>query len=220
MSEFVFPLITLAITLIVIIVVLLVKLHQQDLFFERIHFCVAKKVLANYSNCYIDLVDLVNNVQSYSEKKYSPDRFFPKANLMAHIDSVYRIAADERDMANKIICTYQKSKINDFFEGNLKLNQFVCKLSPSEYFILTLYYFLEDNEYKRIFEEDLYVYTHSDDMFRCYELTDFGIVYYKLLLISNAYSVTINISKYKPAAAHMIKQYKEILDTKTIKFYK
>lgn len=216
MSEFVFPLIMLAITLIVIIVILSVKLYLRNEFFKRVQWVCSKN---DNVRCNIALVDWVLNIQSYSKKKRA-DLFYPRANKMLSIEATYRLTEDEREMAKKIICTYQKSKINDFFDGNLTLNQFVCKLSPSEYFILTLYYFLVDNENKRIFEEDLYVYTHSDDMFRCYELTDFGIAYYKLLLMSNAYSVTINISKYEPAAAHMIKQYKEILDTKTIKFYK
>jgi hypothetical protein len=212
MSEFVFPLIMLVITLIVIIVILSVKLYLRNELFKRVQWVCSKN---DNARDYYPLIYWIMKIQGYSTKRYPADRIFPHADRLNPIDIKYNLDYDEeRELAEQIISEYKKKIGEEFLSGNLLPARNLCKLSDAEYFVYTFHNFLVANSCDHQSKEDVCVYSHSDKLFKYYKLTDYGVVYYKLLILASEYcsalgEMTLNIEVLM-----------EELDAKSLRFYK
>lgn len=166
---------------------------------------------------YSSLQEHLQNLQVYSEIKKN-SIYFPRANIMFTIDRKYWIKNNSDWNNTEIIFNeYKKYLIDRYFTGCLYANKWISRLSDGEYFIFTLHNFLMKNRNEHhLCGHDIRTYKRSDDNYRYYELTDFGVVYYKLLVITDAYCIAFDDKR----AELNFNNHTQSLDTNTLMFYK
>lgn len=138
----------------------------------------------------------------------------------------YIIAPEDIETINKILEVYKNNLSHKFHTKKLTLTHKLSMLDDKEYFCLSLYNFLLKNKLSDhiSFSSDkirmyavLEIEYHSQMAYnRIYQLTDFAIVYYKLLLICNMYCLQNNKIKKTGIILNQIKDFKEAIDTRKI----
>jgi hypothetical protein len=186
--------------------------------FEHIAWCLVKRndnkgILGDRT---LSLQEYLQELQMHSEIKENTYTF-PRANIMPTIERKYWIVKNDLVNIETILDEYKKDLTAKYFTECLTPTRWIGRLHSGEYFILTLFNFLEKSKNERLFcGNEIRTYKRSDDNYNYYELTDFGIVYYKLLTITVAYCITLDT----PPSNLNLDNYTKTLDSNTLTFFK
>ena len=139
--------------------------------------------------------DLSNKVKELAQDKDLMWHILHEQKILK-INDAYRLHAsidEEKQFVNEILETHKKSVIDSFFSDSLKKEKKFYILTFQEYYMYSLYCFLNNNlldgiNGKRILSKDLYKYINSDDEWhKNYALTNYAIIYHKLYIIVCTY---------------------------------
>ena len=140
------------------------------------------------------------------------------AQLDGELPEQYRLVWEERSDTNLILSSYQQELAENFFTGRMLTDKSYDRLRGQDFFMLTLrdyllkhecdLYFGELDKYKLLSRKNYGMW--GGQLYDAeYELTDFGRIYHKLLLIAT-YSTTQNPDGW------LRKAECEVLDTNRI----
>lgn len=129
----------------------------------------------------------------------------------------------EKEHTEEILDAFKKDISELYFGGYLSNTQKIRNLQEDWYFMYRLFVFCERNsEYDNYkFREKIYKYESTDGSYSTYGLTDYGLTFYKLYLISLLYvednPYTRKLYEYiDPKLKEHLKSY---IKTKNIKFW-
>lgn len=139
--------------------------------------------------------------------------YFYSAQKKQDLKKEYRLSPSDELFISTILIAFQEFLNNRYFSESISASKENGTLSKQDFFWKTLFLYLLQYTNKKAFNEhEMLVpcFEHSTDgnIKRIYDMTDFGVVYYKMLLIAinqtsmlDAYAVT------------------EALDTKKVRFF-
>ena len=222
--------IIIAAVLALIVVFLSYKLYEHYIkrnLFNKVAWCVTND--SHIYRCNMNLIDWINNIPFYSLKKKTADCFFPNADKLFPIDEKYRIQGDEeRNIAKEILKEYQRDLIQKYFLGELGTNRFIRKLTKAEYFLYTLQEFLQKHECETTFNGIKMYETKEYKSYgswgvplfsATYELTDYAVVYHKIIYIAEMYRLTLRENPLDTESYYFksAEATKEVIDSRKMK---
>lgn len=170
-------------------------------FHQRIAWCTSNN---HHIRSNLSLLDWIQHVEVYSRNKSKWSREFPRTQSMIPVDIKYSINSDkEREIAKKIIQEYQTQLLANYINGKLVFFFNSSKVTNGEFFLISLKEFLENPRHKNIPHK---IYG---------ETTDYGIVYHKMLYLTQAYYCAMQKDpQNKDSLAYLsLEATKESLDT-------
>ena len=190
MGDFVVELLMFLLVVIVgLLVVWLAKIIGYKNLYKRVSFCVGGKYYARYPHLSIseelkhNVRENIYNMYLYEDKFTSPIRDL--------ISDKYKLNAsdyNEHAMIDIVAKEYQMYMYQSFFCDQLSINEKVMHLTETQYFILTLHNFLcKQMHYKEFAGVQMMKAVKSEKNEEEYTLSDFGVVYYKLLYATKIY---------------------------------
>lgn len=110
------------------------------------------------------------------------------------VEDKYRISTkDEWDIAKSLIEKCRSDLAADFSQNRVQSTKYTADLTPEEYFVFSLSYFLSENQTKTVFLGQI-MYIEIDRVSysawsydATYSITDFGMVFHKLRYITSLY---------------------------------
>ena len=127
----------------------------------------------------------------------------------------------EFDFVCSILDSHKQDVIESFFKGSLKKSKDFCRLDYLEYYMCSLWDFLEEIGLKRkINDISLCKYLQKDGIYTTYKFTDYGIIYQKLYYITTLFCVTND--RIKPLFTdpkHTLKGIRKNLETGETSFW-
>lgn len=199
--------IAILIVLVVALTVLLIKTKKDSLHSARLKELVAYSA-GESSNKFRYGIDLSSTIAN-TQKKLT-------------ISEEYAIHGEEEwYIAKEIISLYQKFILDKYLSGNIYIPKTKYELSGEDFFVYWLSSFIEQNStetymgnYKirgRIIKQDGNYFSCSDTT---YEMTDFGLVLFKLLLVSYYYEKDSKVLNFNPQIN--IEQLKDAIKAKEL----
>ena len=130
-----------------------------------------------------------------------------------------------KDLVCKILDIHKQSVIESFFHNSLRKGKDFYRLNFLEYYMLSLWAFLENRlndgkKCEKLDDIELCNFSHSKDNYITYELTNNGFLYTKLLYIITLFCV--NNEKLEPFIKNSDRtlcSIKEYLETKKITYW-
>lgn len=150
------------------------------------------------------------------------------AQVKHDLSKEYRLIADsERTTAKEILKYFQEYLNQAYFKGDLSFSRENVNMASETYFIVLLKYYLEKHECETYFHENKMYTTKSYKSFgrwggelfeATYELTDYAVVYHKILYTVRLCYLDIFKEKIQEhSVAHRSAEYsKKVLDSKEI----
>lgn len=198
-------------------------MFNRDILFNNMGWCLVEKNPTNH--VYHSLVEELYRVQYYSEAKES-NYDFPRANIMPTIDRKYWLTNDERKLAEFILAEFKQYLIDRYFTECLTVTKRIRKMRSGEYFLFMLCIFLEKGKDEYSFRNyDIRTYKGRDKYYKYYELTEFGMIYYKCLIIATTYCLVLYDNNNADDAGYLsnirfhLDNYLKEFDTKTLTFW-
>lgn len=120
---------------------------------------------------------------------------FPRADKLFSIEEKYWLNKEDVEFVNVILAGYQSNLTELYFTDHLVSDRFFRKMSALEYFLYSLKEYLEQRDGDVTFGTyEMYtIKKQTRDKgweFRTYELSDFAVVFHKMLLIAQTYCLT------------------------------
>ena len=113
-----------------------------------------------------------------------------------HVDTKYRISSNQEwELAKAIIEKCRSDLANDFSQNRVQSTKYTSSLTPEEYFVFSLSYFLSENKTKKeLLGQKMYIevdrVSYSAWSYDAtYSITEFGMVFHKLRYITTLYCV-------------------------------
>lgn len=175
----------------------------EDRLFEHVSWCVGGNSIEDRRD--LALLDYIHNAQ-----------------VKHHLSKEYCIIEEsERTTAKEILRYFQEYLTQAYFKGNLSFSRKNVNMDSEAYFFDFLKYYLEKNECETYFHEnELYDFLAVERYTRYYKLTEYGIVYHKLLYTVRLWYLDFFKDKIQQdSVAHRKSEYsKKVLDTNEIEF--
>lgn len=165
--------------------------------------CKTKKIKSYVSWCLSE-----KNAKEYNANSPSLICYILKAQDFLNIRQDFAIHRDKDSLfINKIIDEYKKDLMQSFLNGNLYIPKGYDCITNDEFFIYTLFEFLMKRQYDRKFSgydmlgnELDRIYFSDGSLNIIYSLSDFSILYHKVLYIAYLYSEMIFWDPTQPSS--------------------
>jgi len=202
-----FEIITVLILLLVLCIIKIISYDREKILLKNICFCCAKN--SDIHRCNLSLFSHIFNIQNDLRKEKK-------------IKQKYCITQNDSKYANEILKKFSDNLLQSYLDKELDVGiKKTVSLSKEEFLMIYLWNFLRNNN-NFIFEK-MYSYGKIPDgeRYRELHLTDFSLVYYKLLYITQLYCHSSNnIMKQFPRLSYEnIEGTTEIIDSKVKKHY-
>ena len=162
--------------------------HKSNRLFESVKWCVS------YNRSAFDNV----------EPEIKMRGFIIHVQTKKALEEKYRITESDFNIVTEILQSYQQNLLQKYFNGYAVTYRNVSV--GEEYFIITLYHFLETLEFDEVFDGHQFF---DEDR----HLTEYGITYYKLLFIARLFCE--DYREWNPNNTHYTSgRIKKILDAK------
>jgi hypothetical protein len=126
---------------------------------------------------------------------------------------------EEKEYLSSILNTHKEYVIKQYLHNNLRITTNLYRLKDLEYYFFSLYNFIDDKLTKDDFYENHREYV--SEHWYTQKLTDYGKVYYKLLLIIKLYiEANENVRKLYNYLGNPTEYIMEIIENNEEKFYK
>lgn len=222
MEGFIFTLIVVLIFTVGYLISQVKKYSQWKSLQQKISWCATKD-----SHLYRDF-SLLTYLECLS-KNADCNYQFPFVKKMRPINNRYILDSDEeREIAKQILDIYREDLCERFLANRLSIN-IAPNLKDAEYFVLSLKCFLEEHQCDfdiRGIEMHTQTIHHQD--YGCwggplydatYEISEFAIVYHKLLYITQEYHLAMqkDLTNEESIYHNAIQNTQNIINTKQIK---
>lgn len=206
------------------------KFSQWECLHKKICWCTSEDSRVFRSN--MDLIHYINNltISSRAKNKSIEDSYyFHSVSRIRYIDQKYQIVSDEeKDIAREILKFYQAELSQSYLTGKILPSKHISKLTDAEYFVLSLLSFLDKHQcdteindikmHQRTISHQSYGSWGGPLYDAKYELSEFALVYHKLLLTALEYNLAMqkNLTSEDTIYHNAIQNVKNIIDTNQI----
>ena len=151
------------------------KSHRSQNIFKKVGWIVERE---HPMSCYSEMVRLRDEELIYYVLQEQTKMDLQKEFFLDYSNEA------ERMYAEKILNYHKEYVVKFYFSDFLMKNKNICKLNSLEYYMFSLYMYLNNNADTNAFHGEIYKFEKSEKPYSYYTLTDFGRAFYKIYLIT------------------------------------